>query len=107
MSTIASVTTGLTVLAAEQPEGPEFGKSSPLGLLIIVLLLVGTALLIWSMNSQLRKLPKSFDGEHPEPDQAFDEGTDSGALDEAGTADDTGSGTDGVSSSGAESSNGR
>ncbi|MEP9413009.1 hypothetical protein ABLE92_01455 [Gordonia sp. VNQ95] len=66
-----------TILAAqEQPQGPEFGKASPLGLLIIILLLVGTALLIWSMNRQLKKLPKTFDTDHPEADQAFDEGTD-------------------------------
>ena len=61
------------LLAADNPEGPEFGKSSPFGLLIILLLLIGTALLIWSMNSQLKKLPKSFDTDHPEADQAFDE----------------------------------
>ncbi|GAB93865.1 hypothetical protein [Gordonia rhizosphera] len=69
--------TGLQVLAAQEPEGPEFGKASPLGLLIIIVLLVATALLIRSMNRQLRKLPKTFDTDHPEPDQAFDEGTDS------------------------------
>ena len=55
------------LLAADNPEGPEFGKSSPFGLLIILLLLIGTALLIWSMNSQLKKLPKSFDTDHPKP----------------------------------------
>ncbi|GAC70458.1 hypothetical protein [Gordonia soli] len=70
------------ILAAEQPKGPEFGKASPLGLLVIVLLLVGTALLIRSMNRQLKKLPTTFDSDHPEPDQAFDEGTD--AVPDAG-----------------------
>lgn len=66
-----------TILAAQQePQGPEFGKASPLGLLIIILLLVGTAFLIWSMNRQLKKLPRTFDSDHPEADQAFDEGTD-------------------------------
>jgi hypothetical protein len=49
--------------------GPEFGKASPFGLLIIVLLLIGTFLLVWSMNRHLRKLPKSFD----EPDDQDDE----------------------------------
>ncbi|AZG45010.1 hypothetical protein [Gordonia insulae] len=72
-----TVAAGLEVLAAQEPEGPEFGKASPLGLLIIIVLLVATALLIRSMNSQLKKLPKTFDSEHPEPDQAFDDGTDS------------------------------
>ncbi|MGC4962298.1 hypothetical protein [Gordonia sp. DT101] len=71
------VAAGYQVLADQQPEGPEFGKASPLALLIIIVLLVATALLIRSMNSQLKKLPKTFDAEHPEPDQAFDDGTDS------------------------------
>ncbi|GAB99814.1 hypothetical protein GONAM_10_02850 [Gordonia namibiensis NBRC 108229] len=72
---IAIVNT-VMVVAAEEPQGPEFGKSSPLGLLVILLLLIGTAFLIWSMSRQLKKLPESFDTEHPEADQAFDEGTD-------------------------------
>lgn len=65
------------------PTGPEFGKASPVGLVIVVALLVGTVLLIRSMNKQLRKLPDTFEPEHPEADQAADEGTDRGA---AGTA---------------------
>ncbi len=65
------------LLAAEPPpKGPEFGKASPIGLLVIVLLLVSTFFLIRSMNKQLRKLPDTFDADNPEPDQAFDEGTD-------------------------------
>ncbi|GAB05275.1 hypothetical protein GII30_07080 [Gordonia amarae] len=74
MTTALQTTT--LILAVDSPEGPEFGKSSPFGLLIILLLLVATALLIWSMNNQLKKLPKSFDADHPEADQAFDDGTD-------------------------------
>ncbi|OZC29693.1 hypothetical protein [Gordonia polyisoprenivorans] len=74
---IAAGVHSVLLAADQQPQGPEFGKASPLGLLIIILLLICTALLIWSMNRQLRKLPKTFDTEHPEADQAFDEGTDS------------------------------
>ena len=77
--TIAIVASNLTALLADaggHHQGPEFGKASPFGLLVIVLLLAGTALLIWSMNKHLKKLPESFDAEHPEPDQAVDEGTD-------------------------------
>jgi hypothetical protein len=60
------------LLAQDPPRdtGPEFGKASPFGLLVIVLLLVGTFLLVWSMNRHLRKLPKSFD----EPDEPIDDG---------------------------------
>jgi hypothetical protein len=56
--------------------GPDFGKASPFGLLVVALLIVATFFLVRSMNRQLRKVPKSFDPEHPEPDQAADEGTD-------------------------------
>ena len=64
-------------LLAEEPRdtGPEFGKASPFGLLIVVLLMVGTFFLIWSMNRHLKKLPESFDRDNPEPDQAVDGGT--------------------------------
>ena len=41
----------------------------------MVILLIGTFLLVWSMNRHLKKLPESFDREHPEPDQAVDDGT--------------------------------
>ncbi|OJZ72585.1 hypothetical protein BRW65_16125 [Mycobacterium paraffinicum] len=61
---------------APQHTGPDFGKASPIGLLIVVLLLIATLLLLRSMNRQLKKVPESFDPKHPEPDQAADEGTD-------------------------------
>jgi hypothetical protein len=50
-------------LADDTPRntGPEFGKASPFGLLVIVLLLLGTVTLVWSMNRQLKKVPRSFD----------------------------------------------
>ncbi|MCV7231944.1 hypothetical protein [Mycobacterium branderi] len=67
----------LVLLADDAPRnsGPDFGKASPFGLLVIVLLLIGTFLLVRSMNRQLKKVPESFDPAHPEPDQAADEGT--------------------------------
>ena len=61
---------------APHNHGPDFGKASPVGLLIIVLLVIATLLLLRSMNRQLKKVPESFDPKHPEPDQAADEGTD-------------------------------
>lgn len=67
-------------ILAQEPTGPEFGKASPLGLAIVVVLLVATALLIWNMNKRLRKLPENFQPEHPEPDQAVDDGTLPGAV---------------------------
>jgi hypothetical protein len=65
------------LLADEAPKdtGPDFGKASPFGLLIVVLLLVGTFLLVRSMNRHLKRLPESFDRNKPETDQAVDDGT--------------------------------
>ncbi|MFE0751526.1 hypothetical protein [Gordonia sp. NPDC058843] len=82
----SSTVVDTVMVLAQEPQGPEFGKASPLGLLVILLLLGGTAFLIWSMNRQLKKLPASFDTEHPEADQAFDEGTDSPGPAESDTA---------------------
>jgi len=50
--------------------GPDFGKASPVGLLVVVLLLIGVFALMWSMNRHLKKIPQSFDT--PETDQPFD-----------------------------------
>ena len=67
----------VALLAEEPPRdtGPDFGKAAPFGLLIVVLLMIGTFLLIWSMNRHLKRLPESFDRENPENDQAADDGT--------------------------------
>jgi hypothetical protein len=65
---------GLLADDAPRDTGPDFGKASPFGLLIVVLLLIGTVLLVWSMNRHLRKLPKSFDS--AEPHQPTDEDSD-------------------------------
>lgn len=84
--THAVVAAAGTILAAsDQQQGPEFGKASPLGLLIIVVLLVATVFLIWSMNKRLRKLPKDFDPSDPGPDQELDEATDRQATDRQAT----------------------
>ena len=42
-------------------KGEEFGKASPIGLVVLVLLFLATILLVRSMNKQLRKVPASFD----------------------------------------------
>ncbi|WP_036528305.1 hypothetical protein [Nocardia sp. CNY236] len=74
------------------PTGPEFGKASPLGFLIILVLLVGTSVLIWSMNRHIKRLPANFERDHPEPDQEADDGTDHGIIrraDQSAAADRT------------------
>jgi hypothetical protein len=75
MTLALDVITALLADEAPRNTGPDFGKASPIGLLIVVLLLIGTILLIRSMNKHLRKVPESFDRDHPEPDQATDDGT--------------------------------
>ncbi|MGI9003997.1 MAG: hypothetical protein ACR2GH_20500 [Pseudonocardia sp.] len=41
--------------------GEEFGKSSPVALVVIVLLALATIVLIRSMSKRIRRLPASFD----------------------------------------------
>jgi hypothetical protein len=49
------------LLAVEEQLPSDVGKAGPLGLLLIVLLLVATALLVRSMSRHLKRLPRSFD----------------------------------------------
>jgi hypothetical protein len=66
---------GLLADNAPKDTGPDFGKASPFGLLVIVLLLIGTFLLVRSMNRHLKRVPESFDRKKTEPDEAVDDGT--------------------------------
>ncbi|MBM7807415.1 hypothetical protein JOD57_003252 [Geodermatophilus bullaregiensis] len=53
---------GLQVVLAAEPQLPEdVGKSGPLGLFLILVLLAASALLVRSMSGHLKKLPRSFD----------------------------------------------
>ena len=80
-----ALATVVALLAEEPPRdtGPDFGKAAPFGLLIVVLLVIATFFLIWSMNRHLNKLPESFDMNNPEQDQAVDDGTVGGKPDTA------------------------
>ncbi|EJZ04255.1 hypothetical protein [Mycolicibacterium vaccae] len=71
----------LMTVAQDGPRqtGPDFGKASPFGLIIVVLLLIAVFLLVWSMNRHLRKLPKSFGAAEPEGDESAGPPADSGA----------------------------
>ncbi len=59
----------MITLLAEEPSttGPDFGKASPVGLLVVVLLLLGVFALVWSMNRHLKKIPQSFDTPDTDP----------------------------------------
>ena len=65
---LGSVPVGQTVglVLAQDPapppgKGEEFGKASPVGLVVLVVLFLATILLVRSMNKHLRKVPPSFD----------------------------------------------
>ncbi|MCD2187299.1 hypothetical protein [Actinomycetospora soli] len=57
----------VVLLAQAQPPAPgadrgeEFGKTSPIALVVILLLGIATFLLIRSMTKRLRNVPESFD----------------------------------------------
>ena len=58
-----------SVLAASVNQAPEdVGKAGPLGLLLLVLLLIAAALLVRSMTTHLKRLPRSFDPADREPE---------------------------------------
>jgi hypothetical protein len=52
------------------PNAPEFGGSSPIGLVVILALFVVTFFLVRSMNKHLKKVPASFE---PPDEQAADQ----------------------------------
>lgn len=45
--------------------GEEFGKASPVGLVVIILLGLATVLLIRNMSKRIKRLPESFDEPTP------------------------------------------
>jgi hypothetical protein len=42
-------------------QGEDFGKSSPVALVVMILFFVAVVLLVRSMNKHLRRIPESFD----------------------------------------------
>lgn len=56
----------------------DFGKSSPLGLLLLVLFLIAVFFLVKSMNKHLRRVPASFDNDD---ETSGDETADKGKAD--------------------------
>ena len=57
---------GIALVLAQNPEPPadkgeEFGKASPIGLVVILVLLIATVFLVRSMTKHIRRVPASFD----------------------------------------------
>jgi len=72
--------------------GEEFGKTSPIALVVILLLGLATALLIRSMTKRLRNVPASFDP--PEEQAASDRADQDDATDGEGRSRAGQNGTD-------------
>jgi hypothetical protein len=60
-------------------KGEDFGKSSPVGLLVVLLLLLAVVFLVRSMTKHLKRVPESFD--EPGSPGADDAGADDAAPD--------------------------
>ena len=52
---------GLVVLAAQQQLPEDVGKAGPIGALLTVLLFIAILLLVRSMTTHLKRVPRSFD----------------------------------------------
>jgi hypothetical protein len=65
----------------EEPggRGEDFGKSSPIGLLVILLFFVAVGFLVRSMTKHLKRVPESFDP--PSEDKPADEPVENGDVD--------------------------
>ncbi|WP_236789293.1 hypothetical protein [Amycolatopsis sp. GM8] len=80
---VAPVATTALVLV-QQPDsgdnggqGEDFGKSSPVGFLLLLVFLIAVAFLVRSMTKHLKRVPASFDKEEPgeqaaEPSEAVE-----------------------------------
>jgi hypothetical protein len=71
-------------------QGPEFGGSSPIGLVVTLFMLIALVFLIRSMNKHLRKVPPTFDP--VESDENRESGESADGADTAPTG--TGGGAD-------------
>lgn len=64
---VLPLTSAALVFTQQQPggdkggQGEDFGKSSPVGLLVLILFLIAVAFLVRSMTKHLKRLPESFD----------------------------------------------
>lgn len=73
------------ILAGTQPgdntggEGPDFGKASPVALLLLLVLFVAVGFLIRSMTKHLKKVPASFEKSEDTPDADGDDAPADGA----------------------------
>ena len=65
-------------------QGEDFGKSSPVGFLVLILFLIAVAFLVRSMTKHLKRVPASFDNDEP---PASEKNTEKPAADEKESGD--------------------
>jgi hypothetical protein len=84
-------TATVAIVLAQQPgqgdhggQGEDFGKSSPVGLLVLLLFLIAVAFLVRSMSKHLKRVPASFDNDGQAPDTRDPGGARDGESDASG-----------------------
>ncbi|MEU0797826.1 hypothetical protein ABZ342_47835 [Amycolatopsis sp. NPDC005961] len=100
---VALPVTASVLVLTQQPgdgdnggQGEDFGKSSPVGFLVLILFLIAVAFLVRSMTKHLKRVPASFDdppAEEPapavEPEEKKDEAAEKPAKDSSTTKADS------------------
>jgi Na+-transporting methylmalonyl-CoA/oxaloacetate decarboxylase gamma subunit len=89
LAVTAPVATHAIVLA-QQPDsgdnggqGEDFGKSSPVGFLLLLIFLIAVAFLVRSMTKHLKRVPESFDPEKEAPADEASSGEEPGETTES------------------------
>lgn len=67
-TSIALVQTPTPTPGDEGGQGEDFGKSSPVGFVVLLLFFIAVIFLVRSMNKHLRRVPESFDDPAPRSD---------------------------------------
>ncbi|HET6710332.1 hypothetical protein [Amycolatopsis sp.] len=77
---VALPVTASALVLTQQPgngdnggQGEDFGKSSPVGFLVLILFLIAVAFLVRSMTKHLKRVPASFDDPPAEESASSDE----------------------------------
>ena len=89
VAAVPGIGSAIVLVPVQEPapppgKGPEFGNASPIGLVVVLLLLIATVVLIRSMSRRIRRLPASFDPPGTEDTPA--DGESAGDGTENGTA---------------------
>ncbi|GAB3134034.1 hypothetical protein [Amycolatopsis sp. NPDC004378] len=98
---VALPVTASALVLTQQPgngdnggQGEDFGKSSPVGFLVLILFLIAVAFLVRSMTKHLKRVPASFDEPASEeaaeaPEKAEPEAAEKPAKDSSATKADS------------------